>query len=65
MKSLGIYMSFFGFASMVLQLIGREFVILSWINNWGIGTGWIIRIALVIVGGMLVIYKSREEESEY
>jgi hypothetical protein len=65
MKSLGIYMSFFGFASMVLQLIGREFVILSWINSWGTGTGWIIRIALVIVGGMLVIYKLREEESEY
>ncbi len=61
MKSLGIYMVFIGLVSMVLQVIGREFVILSWINSWGKGSGWLIRIALVLVGGAIVIYRLRDE----
>ncbi len=62
MKSVGVYMVFFGLVSMVLQIIGMEFVLLSWINTWGKGSGWLIRIAFVIVGGAIVMYALRDEE---
>jgi hypothetical protein len=53
MKKLGGYLFFFGLGSMVLTLINMEFIILAWIDLWGPTIGWIIRIAMAVVGGAL------------
>lgn len=53
MKTIGAYMFFFGIGSIILNFLGREFVVLSWIDSWGLTVGWVIRGALVVVGGVL------------
>jgi len=53
MKKLGGMMFFFGVGSIVLYFLKMQFVVLAWIDLWGPTTGWIIRGALAVVGGIL------------
>jgi hypothetical protein len=62
MKKLGGYMFFFGVGSIILSFLQREFVILAWIDNWGPGVGWAIRIALSVGGGVLWLVGSASEK---
>jgi hypothetical protein len=39
----------------------REFVLLSWISNWGETTAWVIRGAMVVVGGALWLMGNKAE----
>ena len=52
---------FFGVGSIVLRFLDREFIILSWIDNWGLDIGWVIRCALAGVGGILLLVGSLAE----
>lgn len=40
MKSLGISLVIFGIGSLLLNLMGMEFKILMWIDNWGAAPAW-------------------------
>lgn len=62
MKGIGGFLFFFGVGSMVLHFLEREFVILMWVDNWGPTVGWVIRIAMVVVGGALWLMGQRQEE---
>lgn len=42
-----------GLVSIVLKLMHRELVILSWISSQGEQNAWVIRAALVVIGGIL------------
>ena len=53
MKSIGGYMFFFGIGSIILSFLNMEFMLLSWIDNWGVSVGWSIRIGLTVAGGAL------------
>lgn len=53
MKKFGGSMFFFGVGSVVLNFLNMEFIILAWIDLWGPLVGWIIRGALIVVGGIL------------
>lgn len=66
MKSLGTYMALFGVGSIILHFLDMNFTILSWIDNWGNTVGWAIRIALVVIGIILLIvgYKNEEETAQ-
>ncbi len=61
MKQLGGTMFLFGIISAVLHFINYELVILIWIDSWGPTVGWIIRAALVIVGGVLWLIANKNE----
>jgi hypothetical protein len=37
----------------LLGFVGYEFSLMMWVDNWGTGTGWIIRGALIVVGAVL------------
>lgn len=63
MKSLGGTMFFFGVGSIALYFLNMEFIILVWIDLWGPTPGWIIRAALIAVGGLLWIAGSAKEGS--
>lgn len=43
----------FGLGSIVLNYLGREFALLSWIDSWGPEAGWAIRIGMAVVGAGL------------
>jgi len=53
MKSIGGLMVLFGAGSLVLGLIGFEFKLMMWVDNWGTTVGYVIRGALIVVGGAL------------
>ena len=60
MKTLGGWLFFFGIGSMVLNYLGREFVLLSWIDTWGPTVGWGLRIGLAVVGAALWLLGGRK-----
>ena len=53
MKSIGSLLLFVGVGTIVLNLIGYEFMFLSWIDNWGEGVGWAIRGVVIVAGGVV------------
>ena len=61
MKKIGSLLLFFGVGTIVLNLIGYEFAILAWIDNWGETVGWGIRAAMIVAGGALFILGQRAE----
>jgi hypothetical protein len=41
-----------------------EFVILSWIDNWGYTVGWVIRAAMILLGAALWLIGNKQEKPE-
>lgn len=64
MKSAGVWLMVFGFGSIVLNFLGLEFRILSWIDSWGTSVGWGIRGALAVVGVVLFVLASRGAQAQ-
>ena len=42
-----------GAGSFVLHFMNMEFSLLSWVDNWGVGVGNGIRVAMIVVGAIL------------
>jgi hypothetical protein len=61
MVRLGGYMLFFGIGSIILNFIGLQFIVLSWIDYWGDSTAWLIRIGMIVVGGFLWWWAGKRE----
>ena len=61
MKSIGSTLLFFGIGSVVLFFMEREFVILSWIENWGETAAWSIRGAMIVIGAALWFIGNKQE----
>jgi hypothetical protein len=55
-------MFFFGVGSIILNFLNMGFRILSWIDNWGVTVGWLIRIGLAVVGGGLWFFGKNQEK---
>ena len=53
MKSWGMWLFIFGAGSFVLNMLGMEFVILGWIDNWGPTVDTAIRVGLMVVGALM------------
>ena len=53
MKSIGQTLLILGILSIVLEFFGYVPKLLFWIYEWGDGVAWAIKIALIVVGGLL------------
>ncbi len=62
MKSIGSFMFIIGVLAIVLNFFDRVPKILVWIYEWGDGVAWIIKIALVVVGGILYLMGNNSEK---
>ena len=62
MKNIGSTLLFFGVGTIVLNLMGYEFIILAWIDMWGETVGWAIRGAMIVAGGILFFLGWRAEQ---
>jgi len=51
-----------GAGSFVLHLINMDFILVSWVDNWGPGVGNGIRIAMIVVGGILWLLGRKSAE---
>ncbi|MEB2782828.1 hypothetical protein U3A58_20775 [Algoriphagus sp. C2-6-M1] len=58
----GLLLAAMGILSMVLALFNYNFRLLSWVDIWGNGMGWVIRILLIGIGGALFFLYGRESE---
>ncbi|MBF9251736.1 hypothetical protein I2I11_00360 [Pontibacter sp. 172403-2] len=61
MKFLGLLLFLAGLVSLLLQFTGANLVVLNWVNQWGETTGWIIRVAVTVVGG-IIYYACRHDD---
>lgn len=64
MKNIGGLMVLFGAGSFVLGLIGYEFSLMMWVDNWGTAVGYLIRGALIVVGGALWVMGDNAESAQ-
>jgi hypothetical protein len=62
MKSIGGTIFFLAVGSVVLHFLNMEFMLLSWVDNWGATTGWVIRGALAVLGGVMWLAGNRDGE---
>jgi len=62
MKSIGLYMAIAGIASIVLNFMEMNLRLLMWIDMWGEGIGWAIRIGLIVVGAALFLMGKDDDE---
>jgi len=53
LQSVGGAIALAGIVSIVLNFINFNLRILMWIDLWGEGVGWAIRVGLVLLGGLL------------
>ena len=61
MQGLGGFLVLMGAGSFVLQFMNMEFTLLSWVDNWGVGVGNGIRIAMIVVGAILWLLGRKSE----
>lgn len=66
LSAIGGFLALAGVASIILNFIGYNLRILVWIERWGTGAGWAIRIGLIVVGLLLLFlgqkYSSKSAE---
>ncbi len=53
MQGFGGLLVLLGAGSFVLHFMNMEFSLLSWVDNWGVGVGNGIRVAMIVVGAIL------------
>lgn len=56
----GFVLAGLGFLSIILSLVGVQFVFLTWLDNLGSLTGFLAKIAMIIVG-ILIIYFAQSD----
>lgn len=59
LNSLGSLMAILGALAIVLGYLDRVPTLLMWIYNWGESTAWVIKIALIVVGGGMWLFSRR------
>lgn len=64
MKNIGMYLVIAGVGSILLNLVGYEFQLLMWIDNWGESVGWAIRGAAIVAGAALFFIGKNQEATE-
>jgi hypothetical protein len=64
MQGFGGFLVLMGAGSFVLHFMDMEFRLLGWVDNWGVGAGNGIRIAMIVVGGILWYLGKNSEAKE-
>jgi len=63
LKGLGGLLVLLGAGSFVLNMLDREFTIISWIDNWGPTVGMAIRAGMIVVGAALWFMGNKKESA--
>jgi hypothetical protein len=64
MQGFGGFLVLMGAGSFVLHYMDMEFRLLGWVDNWGVGVGNGIRVAMIVVGGILWYLGKNSEAKE-
>lgn len=63
MRSVGSTLLFFSIGTFVLDFFGFEFIIMSWIYNWGMAVALSILGTMFVLGGVLFFLGGRTAET--
>jgi uncharacterized membrane protein len=58
----GFLLFFLGFLSIVLGMIGVQFMFMAWMDHWGRGPGFLIRLMMILAGFILIILDQSDPE---
>lgn len=58
----GLLIGAMGIMSIVLSIFNYNIRLLAWIDIWGATMGWIIRVLLILGGGILFFLFGKNEE---
>lgn len=61
---IGFILFVLGFLALVLQMVGVQIAFLTWLDNWGGGTGLFLRV-LMIVAGLVIVIVTRSNEQTH
>lgn len=61
---IGFLLFFFGFLSILLSVVGVKLIFLTWVDAFGRGTGFLIKI-LMVIAGFVVVIVARGEEAQH
>ena len=61
MQNIGSTLAILGILAIFLDFFNRVPKVLAWIYNWGDGVAWGIKIAFVVVGGVLWLIGRKQE----
>lgn len=61
---IGFTLFMLGMLALVLQLVGVQLIFLTWLDNWGGGIGFLLRLIMIIVG-LVIIIVTRSGENMY
>lgn len=61
MQNIGSTLAILGILAIFLDFFNRVPKVLAWIYNWGDDVAWGIKIALVVVGGVLWLIGRKQE----
>jgi hypothetical protein len=64
MKSLGMWMVILSLGSFVLRMMGMDFILISWMDNWGDAMGTGLRLGAAAVGAVLFVIGMKQEAAE-
>jgi len=64
MQGIGGFLVLMGAGSFVLHFMDMEFRLLGWVDNWGVGVGNGIRIAMIVVGGIIWYLGKQQADKE-
>ena len=53
MQRLGSLLVFLGAGSFLLHFANMDFILVSWVDNWGVTAGNGIRVGMIVVGAIL------------
>ncbi|MCC2545774.1 hypothetical protein LJY25_04895 [Hymenobacter sp. BT175] len=61
MKELGFGLLLLGLISLALPFVGMQNMLLTWIEQWGPATAWLIRGGITLLGLLLWLrYRNRD-----
>ena len=63
MKSWGMWMVILSLGSFVLNMMGMDFMLISWMDSWGATTGIALRLLCAAAGGVLWFVGHRQESA--
>lgn len=63
MQGIGSLLVLLGAGSFVLHYFDMDFMLVSWVDNWGPGVGNGIRVAMIVAGAALWFFGRQKEEA--
>ena len=62
MRQFGFYFILAGIGSIILSLFDMNFRLLMWVDMWGEGVAWAIRIGFIAIGVAILMFAHPEDD---